>query len=133
MDMAEMSMFSETADSPYLAVIGNNNTDSLFTASHMVWLSVVYSAIGDLGLQVNCPILLFTISEVIAEITFSEMITELTRMASKLIAELPISRLIAVLTTSKMIAEPEPTFSTMLLFVCTYARAIAVLTSLLQE
>jgi hypothetical protein len=65
---------------------------------------------------------------VIAENPFSEMITELTRMASKLIAEFPISRLIAVLTTSKMIAEPEPTFSTMLLFLCTYARGIAVLT-----
>jgi hypothetical protein len=60
---------------------------------------------------------------VIAEITFSEMIIKLKRMASKLIAELPISRLIAVLTTSKMIVEPEHTFST-----CTYARAIAVLT-----
>jgi hypothetical protein len=58
MDMAEMSMFSETADRPYLVVIGNNNTDSLFTASHMVWVSVVSSVLGDLGLQVNCPILL---------------------------------------------------------------------------
>jgi hypothetical protein len=53
---------------------------------------------------------------VIAEITFPEMITELTRMASKLIAELHISRLIAVLTTSKMTAEPEPMFLAMLLF-----------------